>query len=63
LFVNEDGRAQENAGNGLFIPLSAPPQLVGTLLVVSVTLGYLATDKLIAAKFTTKGQVILYLPD
>jgi XapX domain-containing protein len=38
------------------IPLPGPPKLVGALLVVSVTLGYAATDKLIANKFSAKGS-------
>ena len=36
------------------IPLPGPPKLVGALLVVAITVGYLATDKLIAAKFASK---------
>ena len=36
------------------IPLPGPPKLVGALLIVSITVGYLATDKLIAAKFSSK---------
>lgn len=37
------------------IPLPGPPKFLGALLVVAVTLGYIATDKLIAVKFSTKG--------
>jgi len=37
------------------IPLPGPPKLVGALLVVSVTLGYMATDKLISTSFSSKG--------
>ena len=37
------------------IPLPGPPKLVGALLVVSITVGYAATDKLIATRFATKG--------
>jgi XapX domain-containing protein len=37
------------------IPLPGPPKFVGALLVVSVTLGYMMTDKLIATRFSTKG--------
>lgn len=36
-------------------PLPGPPKFVGALLVVSVTLGYMATDKLMAVKFSSKG--------
>ncbi len=31
------------------VPLPAPPVLIGALLVVSMTLGFMATDMLIAA--------------
>jgi hypothetical protein len=31
---------------------------VGALLIVSITVGYLATDKLIAAKFSTKAPSV-----
>jgi XapX domain-containing protein len=37
------------------IPLPGPPKIVGALLVVSISVGYMATDKLIAARFSTKG--------
>ena len=37
------------------IPVPSPPKLVGALLVVAMTVGYLATDKLIATKFTARG--------
>ena len=37
------------------IPLPGPPKLVGALLIVAITVGYLATDKLMAAKFASKG--------
>jgi len=37
------------------IPLPGPPKLLGALLVVSVTVGYMATDKLIATRFSSKG--------
>ena len=37
------------------IPVPSPPKLVGALLVVAMTIGYMATDKLIAARFSTKG--------
>ncbi len=37
------------------VPLPGPPKFVGALLVVAVTVGYMATDRLIAAKFSSKG--------
>lgn len=37
------------------IPVPSPPKLTGALLVVAMTVGYMATDKLIAAKFATRG--------
>jgi XapX domain-containing protein len=37
------------------IPVPSPPKLVGALLVVAMTLGYLATDKLIATRFIARG--------
>ena len=40
------------------IPLPGPPKLVGALLIVSITLGYLATDKLIAARFSSKAPAV-----
>src|SRR5205814_124598 len=39
-------------------PVPSPPTLVGALLVVSITVGYMATDKLIATRFSTKGPAI-----
>jgi XapX domain-containing protein len=33
------------------VPLPGPPKLIGAFLVLAMTLGYLATDKLIAARF------------
>jgi XapX domain-containing protein len=36
------------------IPLPGPPKLVGAFLIVSITFGYLATDKLIV-KFSSRG--------
>ncbi len=36
------------------VPLPGPPKLVGALLVVSMTVGYLATDKLIATRFSAR---------
>jgi XapX domain-containing protein len=40
------------------IPLPGPPKLVGALLIVSITVGYLATDRLIAAKFSSKAPSV-----
>ena len=40
------------------IPLPGPPKLVGALLIVSITSGYIATDKLMAAKFPAKGPAL-----
>jgi XapX domain-containing protein len=37
------------------VPLPGPPKFVGAMLVVAITVGYMATDKLIAAKFSSKG--------
>ncbi len=37
------------------VPVPSPPKLVGALLVVAMTVGYLATDKVIATKFAVKG--------
>ena len=37
------------------IPVPSPPKLTGALLVVAMTVGYMVTDKIIAAKFSTKG--------
>jgi hypothetical protein len=37
---------------------AGPPKLVGALLIVSITVGYLATDKLIAAKFSSKAPSV-----
>jgi XapX domain-containing protein len=37
------------------IPVPSPPKLTGALLVVAMTVGYMATDKLIATKFSTRG--------
>jgi XapX domain-containing protein len=33
------------------VPVPSPPKLLGALLVVAMTVGYMATDKLFAAKF------------
>ena len=40
------------------IPLPGPPTLVGALLIVSITVGYMATDKLIATNFLAKGPAL-----
>jgi XapX domain-containing protein len=36
------------------IPVPSPPKLLGALLVVAMTVGYMATDKLLAAKFVDR---------
>ncbi len=38
------------------IPLPAPPALVGALVVVSMTLGYVATDKWLAKNAATQAE-------
>jgi XapX domain-containing protein len=38
------------------IPVPSPPKLTGALLVVAMTVGYMATDKLIATRFSAKGS-------
>jgi XapX domain-containing protein len=37
------------------IPVPSPPKLTGALLVVAMTVGYMVTDRLIAARFAAKG--------
>jgi XapX domain-containing protein len=37
------------------IPVPSPPKLTGALLVVAMTVGYMVTDKVVAAKFSSKG--------
>jgi XapX domain-containing protein len=37
------------------IPVPSPPKLAGALLVVAMTVGYMATDKLVATRFSSKG--------
>jgi XapX domain-containing protein len=37
------------------IPAPSPPKLAGALLVAAMTVGYMATDKLIATRFSSKG--------
>ena len=39
-------------------PLPGPPKLVGALLIVSITVGYIATDKIMAKHFSTKGPAL-----
>jgi XapX domain-containing protein len=39
------------------VPVPSPPKLVGALLVVAMTIGYMGTDRIIASKFVTKGRV------
>ncbi len=39
----------------LDLPVPSPPKLVGALLVVAMTLGYIATDAIIARKFAQRG--------
>jgi XapX domain-containing protein len=40
------------------VPLPGPPKLVGVLLLASITLGYMATDKLIATNFSARGPAL-----
>jgi XapX domain-containing protein len=40
------------------IPLPGAPKLVGALLIVAITTGYMATDKLITTNFSTKGPAL-----
>jgi XapX domain-containing protein len=37
------------------IPVPSPPKLTGALLVVAMTVGYMVTDKFVAARFSSKG--------
>jgi XapX domain-containing protein len=37
------------------VPVPSPPRLVGALLVVAMTVGYIATDRLVKTKFTARG--------
>ncbi len=37
------------------LPLPSPPRLVGVFLILTITVGYIGTDKLIAAKFAARG--------
>src|SRR5580765_3249120 len=38
------------------IPVPSPPRLVGALLVVAITVGYLPVDRVVATNFTHKGE-------
>jgi XapX domain-containing protein len=38
----------------LDIPVPSPPRIPGALLVLAMTIGYVGTDWLIAARFTAK---------
>lgn len=40
----------------LDIPVPAPPKLLGALLVLSVTLGYVAVDRYLASRSATEIQ-------
>lgn len=33
------------------VPVPSPPKLLGALLVVAMTVGYMATDKVLSARF------------
>ena len=41
------------------IPVPSPPKLAGAVLVVAMTVGYAATDKLITSKLSTKGPTTI----
>jgi XapX domain-containing protein len=36
------------------VPVPSPPKLIGALLVVAMTVGYIATDKLLAVRFNDR---------
>ena len=38
------------------VPVPSPPKLIGALLVVAMTVGYIATDKLLAVK-SNEGRI------
>jgi XapX domain-containing protein len=40
------------------IPLPGPPKLVGVLIIASITIGYMAADKVIATRFSAKGPAL-----
>ena len=41
----------------LDIPLPAPPKLMGALLVVAMTLGYMATDRFLSQRPATTAEL------
>ncbi len=41
------------------VPLPGPPRLVGVLIIASITVGYMTTDKLIAGHFSAKGPAFM----
>jgi XapX domain-containing protein len=43
------------ACRGFDIPVPSPPKLMGALLVVAMSIGYMATDRLMATKFASRG--------
>lgn len=40
------------------VPVPSPPRLLGALLVVAMTLGYMATDKLLSAKAKERNTAV-----
>jgi XapX domain-containing protein len=40
------------------IPVPSPPKLVGALLVVAMTIGYIVTDRVLEPKLSAKRAVI-----
>jgi XapX domain-containing protein len=49
------------------VPVPSPPKLIGALLVVAMTVGYIATDELLTAKSnerrTTAAQEQIHRPN
>lgn len=43
------------------VPVPSPPKLLGALLVVAMTVGYLSADKLLAAKFKDQTTALVGL--
>jgi XapX domain-containing protein len=41
------------------VPVPSPPKLIGALLVVAMTVGYIATDKLLALKSNERGTTAI----
>jgi XapX domain-containing protein len=41
------------------VPVPSPPKLIGALLVVAMTVGYVATDKLLALKSNDRGTTAI----